>query len=161
MFVKSKLWSCQTEWQFLLHLIIQYPRNFLFIILTTSSECLSSSCSASASSCVEPAQNTGETNSKIGPSGKTLSREILRDLFIFLFYRPGPWVESTKGEIWPKPKVQKSQPEFFSVRSSSLKFEVRKKVKIYSHSCKIFHKIEMSALYTQNKSKPWKWSWAM
>jgi len=38
--------------------------------------------------------------------------------------RPGPWVESTKGEIWPKPKVQKSQPEFFSVRSSSLKFEV-------------------------------------
>ena len=160
MFVKSKLWSCQTEWQFLLHLIIQYPRNFLFIILTTSSKCLSSSCSAF--SCVEAPRNTGEMNSKIGPSGKNIEIcEILRDLFLSSFYRPGPWVESTKGEIWPKPKVQKSQPEFFSVRSSSLKFEVRKKVKIYSHSCKIFPKIEMSALYTQNKSKPWKWSWAM
>ena len=43
------------------------------------------------------------------------------------YFRPGPWVESTKGEIWPKPKVQKLQQEFFSLRSSSLKFEVRKK----------------------------------
>ena len=39
-------------------------------------------------------------------------------------FRPGPWVEATKGEIWPKPKVQKSQPEFFSLRSSSFAFEV-------------------------------------
>ena len=38
--------------------------------------------------------------------------------------RPGPWVEGTKGEVWPRPKVQKSQQEFFSVRSNSFKFEV-------------------------------------
>ena len=43
---------------------------------------------------------------------------------LFIYCRPGPWVEATKGEIWPKPKVQKSQPEFFSLRSSSFAFEV-------------------------------------
>ena len=48
-----------------------------------------------------------------------LNRNLQRQHF-----RPGPWVEATKGEVWPKPKVQKSQQEFFSVRSNNFKFEV-------------------------------------
>ena len=51
--------------------------------------------------------------------------EFFENINIFCMnFRPGPWVEATKGEIWPKPKVQKSQPEFFSLRSSSFAFEV-------------------------------------
>ena len=67
------------------------------------------------------------------------NRNLRIKYFWFKYVRPGPWVESTKGEIWPKPKVQKSQPEFFSVRSNSLKFEVRMLKRFISHSWKYFN----------------------
>ena len=39
--------------------------------------------------------------------------------------KPGPWVQATRGEVWPKPKVSKPQQEFFVLRSNSFRFEVR------------------------------------
>ena len=40
--------------------------------------------------------------------------------------KPGGWVQATKGEVWPKPKVSKPQQEFFVLRSNSFRFEVRR-----------------------------------
>ena len=39
--------------------------------------------------------------------------------------KPGPWVQQTKGEVWPKPKSSKPQQEFLVLRSNSFRFEVR------------------------------------
>ena len=39
--------------------------------------------------------------------------------------KPGGWVQATKGEVWPKPKVSKPQEEFLVLRSNSFRFEVR------------------------------------
>ena len=39
--------------------------------------------------------------------------------------KPGPWVQPTQGEVWPKPKVSKPQQEFLVLRSNSFRFEVR------------------------------------
>jgi len=38
--------------------------------------------------------------------------------------KPGAWVQATKGEVWPKPKVSKPQQEFLVLRSNSFRFEV-------------------------------------
>lgn len=38
--------------------------------------------------------------------------------------RPGPWVQATRGEVWPKPKVQKPQETFLALKPSAFKFEV-------------------------------------
>ena len=38
--------------------------------------------------------------------------------------KPGPWVQATKGEVWPKPKVSKPQQEFLVLRSNNFKFQV-------------------------------------
>jgi len=38
--------------------------------------------------------------------------------------KPGPWVQATRGEAWPRPKVSKPQQEFFVLRSNSFRFEV-------------------------------------
>ena len=38
--------------------------------------------------------------------------------------RSGAWVQDTKGEVWPKPKFQKSQPSFFALKNNSFKIEV-------------------------------------
>ena len=39
--------------------------------------------------------------------------------------KPGAWVQATKGEVWPKPKVSKPQQEFLVLRSNSFRFDVR------------------------------------
>jgi len=39
-------------------------------------------------------------------------------------YGPGAWVEQTQGEIWPRPKVQKSQSEVFTIRKEQFRFEI-------------------------------------
>lgn len=38
--------------------------------------------------------------------------------------KPGTWVDQTHGEIWPKPKEQRSEQSFLVLRSSSFKFKV-------------------------------------
>ena len=154
MSVKSKLWSSQPKWQFLLKLISRDPGNFLFIINNILKMSLVILLSLSVLVSRSSAEHGGD-EFKNWPVKYEIYFVVieLRSFEICLYlhiFRPGPWVESTKGEIWPKPKVQKSQPEFFSVRSSSLKFEVRKKVRIYSHSCKIFSKMwNVSTLYAK------------
>lgn len=38
--------------------------------------------------------------------------------------KPGGWVEPTQGEVWPKPREQRSQPEYFVVRQKEFRFVV-------------------------------------
>jgi len=38
--------------------------------------------------------------------------------------RPGAWVESTHGEIWPRPKVQRPQDEYFHLSKDSFRFQI-------------------------------------
>ena len=37
---------------------------------------------------------------------------------------PGPWVEMTHGEIWPRPKFQQSESKFFVLDAENFKFQV-------------------------------------
>ena len=38
--------------------------------------------------------------------------------------KPGPWVEMTKGSIWPKPAQQTSSDNYFWVDPQTFKFKV-------------------------------------
>jgi len=38
--------------------------------------------------------------------------------------KPGPWVQQTRGEVWPKPKAQKPQRDFLALREKSFRFEI-------------------------------------
>jgi len=38
--------------------------------------------------------------------------------------KPGPWVQQTRGEVWPKPKVQKLQTDFMVLKDNSFRFEI-------------------------------------
>jgi len=38
--------------------------------------------------------------------------------------KPGPWVQQTRGEVWPKPKVQKPQADFLALRPNNFRFEI-------------------------------------
>jgi len=37
----------------------------------------------------------------------------------------GPWVHPTRGEVWPKPKVQKPEEEFLALREKDFRFEIK------------------------------------
>ena len=37
---------------------------------------------------------------------------------------PGPWVEMTHGEVWPRPKFQQSEAKFFVLDAENFKFQV-------------------------------------
>lgn len=37
---------------------------------------------------------------------------------------PGGWVTPSQGEVWPKPREQRSQPQYFVVRQKEFRFEV-------------------------------------
>ena len=50
--------------------------------------------------------------------------------------KPGPWVQPTKGEVWPKPKVSKPQQEFLVLRSNSFRFEVRDQLVLFDEEFK-------------------------
>ena len=38
--------------------------------------------------------------------------------------RSGSWVQATEGEVWPKPKYQNYQSDFFVIKPNNFKFEV-------------------------------------
>ena len=39
--------------------------------------------------------------------------------------RSGPWIQMTKGEVWPKPKLQVKKNQALLVESLELQYEVR------------------------------------
>ena len=39
--------------------------------------------------------------------------------------RSGPWIQMTKGEVWPKPKLQVKKNQVLLVESLDLHYEVR------------------------------------
>ncbi|XP_023335137.1 beta-hexosaminidase subunit alpha [Eurytemora carolleeae] len=55
---------------------------------------------------------------------QSISQEHGGDEFKNWPERPGAWVQQTRGEVWPKPKLQKQQSDFFLLRSSVFRFEI-------------------------------------
>jgi hexosaminidase len=43
---------------------------------------------------------------------------------------PGPVVQATKGEVWPKPQQQEKSQDFFVIRPHTFSFEVRRSVNL-------------------------------
>ncbi|TRY70519.1 hypothetical protein TCAL_10668 [Tigriopus californicus] len=54
----------------------------------------------------------------------TVSAEEKLSNFAPAPYRAGPWVLSTRGEIWPKPQIQQSSSSFFSINPDTFQFKL-------------------------------------
>jgi len=49
---------------------------------------------------------------------------------------PGPWVEMTHGEVWPRPKFQQSEAKFFVLDAENFKFQLVGK----ANSCEVLQR---------------------
>ena len=63
----------------------------------------------------------------------TIANDYNPHLFKPTPIRSGPWIQMTKGEVWPKPKLQVKKNQALLVESLELQYEVRLVAKDPSH----------------------------